>query len=130
LARLASTGFLKAVRGFQQTDQIEAVLAERVTTLNAKTQIGRAVGLLSRHSPGTPGVCSLPCSGFTNQISLILESVALGLGFTVIPPFARRAFAQQDAIQVLEGEPAIVDTLWLLHRAEWPLSARAALLPG
>jgi DNA-binding transcriptional LysR family regulator len=84
--------------------------------------------LLSRRFPGAPGVRSLPCSGFTNQISLILESVALGLGFTVMPRFARRAFAQQDAIQVLEGEPAIVDTLWLLHRAEWPLSARAALL--
>jgi DNA-binding transcriptional LysR family regulator len=84
--------------------------------------------LLSRRFPGAPGVRSLPCSGFTNQISLILESVALGLGFTVMPRFARRVFAQQDAIQVLDGEPAIVDTLWLLHRAEWPLSARAALL--
>lgn len=84
--------------------------------------------LLSRRFPGAPGVRSLPCKGFTNQISLILESVALGLGFTVIPRFARMAFAQQEAIQVLEAPPAIVDTLWLLHRAEWPLSARAALL--
>jgi DNA-binding transcriptional LysR family regulator len=84
--------------------------------------------LLSRRFPGAPGVRSLPCKGFTNQISLILESVALGLGFTVIPRFARMAFAQQEAIQVLEATPAIVDTLWLLHRAEWPLSARAALL--
>jgi DNA-binding transcriptional LysR family regulator len=84
--------------------------------------------LLSRRYPGAPGVRSLPCKGFTNQISLILESVALGLGFSVIPRFARLAFARQETIQVLEGAPAIVDTLWLLHRAEWPLSARAALL--
>ena len=81
--------------------------------------------LLSRRFPGGPGVRNLRFSGFTNQISLILEPVARGLGFTVIPRFARLAFSDQDAIQVIEGAPAVVDTLWLLHRAEWPLSARA-----
>lgn len=80
--------------------------------------------LLSRRFPSAPGVRSLRLSGFTNQISLILESVSRGLGFTVIPRFARLAFAEQDAIQVIDGMPAVVDTLWLLHRAEWPLSAR------
>ncbi len=81
--------------------------------------------LLSRRFPGGPGVRNLRFSGFTNQISLILEPVARGLGFTVIPRFARLAFSDQDAIQVIEGAPAVVDTLWMLHRAEWPLSARA-----
>ncbi|WP_439858743.1 LysR family transcriptional regulator [Pseudomonas sp. MBLB4136] len=84
--------------------------------------------LLSRRFPGAPGVRSLPCRGFTNQIGLILEPVARGLGFTVIPRFARLAFARPEAIQVIEGAPAVVDSLWLLHRAEWPLSARAELL--
>ncbi|SHM13125.1 hypothetical protein [Vreelandella subglaciescola] len=49
----------------------------------------------------------------------------LGLGFTVLPQFAREAFARPEAIRVVTGEPMVVDTLWLLHRAEWPLSARA-----
>jgi DNA-binding transcriptional LysR family regulator len=91
---------------------------------------GRAMAgrLLSRRFPGGPGVRSLPCHGFTNQIGLILEPVARGLGFTVIPRYARLAFPRQDAIHVIEGTPAVVDTLWLLHRAEWPLSARAELL--
>ncbi|UTW07626.1 LysR family transcriptional regulator [Pseudomonas benzenivorans] len=84
--------------------------------------------LLSRRFPGAPGVRSLPCHGFTNQIGLILEPVARGLGFTVIPRYARLAFSRPEAIQVIDGAPPVVDTLWLLHRAEWPLTARAQLL--
>lgn len=84
-----------------------------------------ATRLLSRRFPGFPGVRSLPHRGFTNQIGLILEPVALGLGFTVLPQFAREAFERPEALRVVAGEPAVVDTLWLLHRAEWPLSARA-----
>lgn len=81
--------------------------------------------LLARRYPGSPGVRSLPCHGFTNQIGLILEPVARGLGFTVLPRFARQAFARPEAIKVVVGAPQVVDDLWLLHRAEWPLSARA-----
>ena len=84
--------------------------------------------LLSRRFPGGAGVRNLPCNGFTNQIALILESVSRGLGFTVIPRYARLAFSRPDAIQVIDGDHPVVDTLWLLHRAEWPLSARAQLV--
>lgn len=81
--------------------------------------------ILSRQFPGQPGVRSLPCRGFINQISLILEPVARGLGFSVLPRYARLAFSRPEAIQVITGATPLVDTLWLLHRAEWPLSARA-----
>lgn len=81
--------------------------------------------LLSQHFPRNPGVRTLPIKGFINQIALILEPVALGLGFTVIPRYARQAFARPEAIRVVEGSSRVVDTLWLIHRAEWPLSARA-----
>lgn len=81
--------------------------------------------LLSRRFPGSPGVRHLPCHGFSNQVGLLLEPVARGLGFTVLPRYARQAFGRQDAIRVLAGGPPVVDTLWLIHRAEWPLSARA-----
>jgi len=84
-----------------------------------------ATRLLARHFPGSPGIRGVPCHGFTNQIALILEPVARGLGFTVIPRHARQAFAQADAIRVIECGKPVVDTLWLIHRAEWPLSARA-----
>ncbi|MGL5335876.1 MAG: LysR family transcriptional regulator [Enterovibrio sp.] len=62
--------------------------------------------------------------GFSNQISLILEPVARGLGFTVLPRFAVSAFAQQDKIRILQGQYEVIDTLWLIYRAEWPLPAR------
>lgn len=81
--------------------------------------------LLSRTFPGAPGIRNLPTRGYTNQISLILESVARGLGFTVIPRFARIAFGQSERVQVIQSERGVIDTLWLIHRAEWPLSARA-----
>ncbi|MFT4273047.1 MAG: LysR family transcriptional regulator [Pantoea sp.] len=84
-----------------------------------------ATRLLSRRFPGNPGVRNLPQRGFSNQISLILEPVALGLGFAVIPQSARLAFARQDAIQVERCGVSLVDTIWLIHRAEWPLSGRA-----
>lgn len=84
-----------------------------------------ATRLLSRRFPGAPGVRQLPCHGFSNQIGLILEPVARALGFTVIPRFARQAFARQNELQVIEDSAQVVDNLWLIHRTEWPLSRRA-----
>ncbi|WP_260924813.1 LysR family transcriptional regulator [Novosphingobium sp. 9] len=84
-----------------------------------------ATRLLSRRFGGNPGVRHLPVRGFSNQVGLILEPVARGLGFTVLPRYARQAFAKQDRICVVECGTPVVDTLWLLHRAEWPLPARA-----
>lgn len=84
-----------------------------------------ATRLLSRRFPEAPGVRGLARRGFVNQIGLILEPVARGLGFTVIPRHARQAFARQEAIRVVEGGAPVVDRLWLIHRAEWPLSQRA-----
>lgn len=84
-----------------------------------------ATRLLMRRFPGNPGIRSLPCHGFVNQIALILEPVARGLGFAVIPRHAREAFTHADAIQVVACDTPVLDTLWLIQRAEWPLSARA-----
>ena len=84
-----------------------------------------ATRLLSRRFPGSPGYARWPRSGFTNQIGLILAPVAQGLGFSVLPRFAREAFEDQHAIRVVEGAPEVSDTLYLIQRAEWPLSARA-----
>lgn len=87
-----------------------------------------ATRLLSRQFPANPGVRTLPRHGFVNQIGLILEPVARGFGFTVLPRHARLAFARPDAIRVIEGCAPVVDQLWLIHRAEWPLPARAQRL--
>lgn len=87
--------------------------------------LAMATRLLSRQFPGNPGIRTLPGHGFSNQISLILEPVARGLGFTVLPKYARLAFANQQAIEVVSCNVSVVDTIWLIHRAEWPLSSRA-----
>lgn len=89
-----------------------------------------ATRLLARQFPGGRGIRGLPITGFSNQIGLILEPVARGLGFTVIPEHARRAFARQDAIEVVACGDPVVDTLWQVQRTEWPLSMRAARVMG
>lgn len=79
--------------------------------------------LLGRCYPGQR-VDEIPLRGFTNQIGLILEPVARGLGFTVLPRFAVTAFAHQEKIRVIQSSIEVIDTLWLIYRAEWPLPAR------
>ncbi|OZI35556.1 LysR family transcriptional regulator [Bordetella genomosp. 1] len=84
-----------------------------------------ATRLLSRRFPGNPGVRSLPVNGYSNQVALLLEPVARGLGFTVIPQHARLCYARQEALEVADCGPPVADTLWWIHRAEWPMSVRA-----
>lgn len=88
---------------------------------------GRAMAtrLLSRCFPGEPGIRDVPVRGFINQVGLILEPVARGFGFTVLPRYARRAFARSEAIDVVSFDHEVIDSLWLIARAEWSLSARA-----
>lgn len=86
-----------------------------------------ATRLLSRLYSEKFSVSALPVNGFSNQISLILEPVSKGLGFTVLPKFAREAFHSQHKIKSLNHEVKVKDTLWLIHRAEWPLSAKAKI---
>jgi len=90
---------------------------------DGKTMANR---LLSRHFPGNPGVHTLPCRGFSNQVSLMLEPVARGFGFTVIPRYAREAFVQCDQIRVLDCQMPVIDKLWLIHRSEWSLPPRVS----
>lgn len=87
--------------------------------------IAMASRLLSRLYTGSPGIRHIPVKGFSNQIGLLLEPVARGLGFTVIPRYARLAFACQDKVRVVQCGNPVLDTIWLIHRTEWPLSSRA-----
>ncbi|WP_279608589.1 LysR family transcriptional regulator [Burkholderia gladioli] len=97
---------------------------ERLGFVDHPDGLAMASRLLSRRFPDNPGVRGLPRRAFTNQVGLILEPVARGLGFTVIPRYARQAFARQEAIRVIECGASVVDTLWLIHRSEWTLSGR------
>ncbi len=51
--------------------------------------------------------------GFSNQISLILEPVSLGLGFTVLPLHATQAYHSQSSIKVHPLSTAVSESLYL-----------------
>lgn len=52
-------------------------------------------------------------SGFCNQIALILEPVALGLGFTVLPRHAVAAYGKPEKIFVHQLTTSVSETLYL-----------------
>lgn len=117
--------------------ELIAPAAERVENWDDLKRIGfidhpdgraMSIRLISRYYPDAPGVAAIPTRGFINQIGLILEPVSRGLGFTVLPRYARLAFQHPERIQVIDAPRLVKDTLWLIHRAEWPLSTRAQLV--
>jgi DNA-binding transcriptional LysR family regulator len=52
-------------------------------------------------------------NGFSNQISLILEPISRGLGFTVLPLHAVNAFHKQSLIKIHALENKVNETLYL-----------------
>lgn len=53
--------------------------------------------------------------GFSNQISLILEPVSRGIGFTILPLHAVNAFHKQSHIRVHQLEHPVGESLYLCH---------------
>ncbi|MCO1333747.1 LysR family transcriptional regulator [Microbulbifer sp. OS29] len=68
--------------------------------------------------------------GFSNQISLILEPVSMGLGFTVLPAHAVRAFHHPKLISAHRLENPVNETLYLITRRHRNLPARMNMLVG
>ncbi|WP_215779972.1 LysR family transcriptional regulator [Paludibacterium sp. B53371] len=81
---------------------------------------------LARAFPGKQ-LADIPQRGFINQIGMILQPVARGLGFAILPQYAVQAFPDQQAIRLWPLPQPVSDNLWLLRRREWPLSRAAAL---
>lgn len=65
-------------------------------------------------------------NGFSNQISLILEPVSLGLGFTVLPAYAVEAFHQPELIRAHRLPQPVSETLYLCINRDQPLPHRVA----
>ncbi|MBE9608581.1 LysR family transcriptional regulator [Chitinilyticum piscinae] len=81
---------------------------------------------LARAFPGRR-LAELPQRGFINQIGMILQPVAAGMGFAILPRLAIDAFHDQQAITLWPQSHPVSDTLWLVRRKEWPLSRQAEL---
>lgn len=84
---------------------------------------------LARAFPGRR-LADIPQRGFINQIGMILQPVAQGLGFAILPGHAVEAFSDQAAIRLWPQAQPVADTLWLVQRREWPLSRQAAEAAG
>ncbi|GAB3096760.1 LysR family transcriptional regulator [Aestuariicella hydrocarbonica] len=65
-----------------------------------------------------------PKKGFSNQISLILEPVSMGLGFTVLPAYAVEAFEKSERIKVHRLANPVSETLYLCILRHRELQAR------
>jgi DNA-binding transcriptional LysR family regulator len=66
--------------------------------------------------------------GFSNQIGLILEPIALGLGFTVLPAHAVAAFAKPELICASRLSHPVSETIYLVQRRYQRLAARFNLV--
>ena len=62
--------------------------------------------------------------GFSNQISLILEPVSRGFGFSVLPLHAARAFNAQESIRIHRLSSPVNETLYLCRHSHVVQSQR------
>tara|TARA_R110002167_G_scaffold14879_20_gene59960 strand:+ start:315 stop:1187 length:873 start_codon:yes stop_codon:yes gene_type:complete len=69
--------------------------------------------LLSQNFPQFEHAEQFVHRGFSNQIGLILEPVCRGLGFTVLPLYAVKAFNSQHLIKIHPLEKAASESLYL-----------------
>lgn len=66
--------------------------------------------------------------GFSNQISLILEPVSKGLGFTVIPLFAAKAYQPQGLIKIHKLKTSVSESLYLCINRQSVIYNRTKLI--
>ncbi len=81
--------------------------------------------LLSENFPKQyRSVHDFPVRGFVNQINRILDPVACGLGFTVLPEHAVAAFPKQDEIQIIELPKQVFDPIFMINKKHVMLPKR------
>jgi DNA-binding transcriptional LysR family regulator len=74
--------------------------------------------LLSENFPAFEHSEQFTCKGFSNQISLILEPVSRGLGFTILPLNAVNAFHTPSKIRIHTLEHVVSESLFLCRHAK------------
>lgn len=84
--------------------------------------------LLAENYSEFTSISSIKQSGFSNQISLILDPVSLGLGFTVLPKSAVLAYRNQASISAFSLENPVLEPIFLIHNTVAPLTKRAKFI--
>ncbi|WDE12526.1 LysR family transcriptional regulator [Thalassomonas haliotis] len=81
--------------------------------------------LLSENFAEFKHIKQFPHKGFSNQISLILEPVSRGLGFTVLPLHAVNAFHNKAAIRMHTLKKPAGENIYLCHNKKTFMASRA-----
>ena len=84
--------------------------------------------LLSENFKEFQHINDFEMNGFSNQISLILEPVSMGLGFTVLPAYAVEAFHSPALIKSHRLAKPASETLYLCRNRNQPRPNRVALV--
>lgn len=84
--------------------------------------------LLSMNFTAFEHVEQFRCKGFSNQISLILDPVSRGFGFTVLPLFAVNAYQHQNAIKIHPLKTSVSENLYLCVNRHSILSNRTQFI--
>ncbi|WP_158968125.1 LysR family transcriptional regulator [Paraglaciecola sp. L3A3] len=84
--------------------------------------------LLRANFPQFEHVEQFQHKGFSNQISLILEPVSKGLGFTVLPLFAASAYHAQQSIQIHNLPIPVSENLYLCVNRHVVNASRAKII--
>ncbi|WP_081589021.1 LysR family transcriptional regulator [Paraglaciecola psychrophila] len=84
--------------------------------------------LLSMNFTAFEHVEQFRCKGFSNQISLILDPVSRGFGFTVLPLFAVKAYSHQNAIKIHPLKTSVSENLYLCVNRHSILSNRTQFI--
>lgn len=69
-------------------------------------------------------VSKIPVIGSINQISQILEPIAQGIGFTVLPKSAVDSFHSPERLKVLKPKQPVMESLYLVSKKSRALPAR------
>ncbi|WP_354623807.1 LysR family transcriptional regulator [Psychromonas sp. MME2] len=72
----------------------------------------------------TLNISALPVSGYINQISQILQPVARGLGFTVLPKSAIDSFQDPQHLKIFASQKPVMEDLYLVKKRNRLLPAR------
>jgi DNA-binding transcriptional LysR family regulator len=84
--------------------------------------------LLSMNFTAFEHVEQFRCKGFSNQISLILDPVTRGFGFTVLPLFAVKAYPHQNAIKIHPLKTSVSENLYLCVNRHSTMSNRTQFI--
>ncbi|MCP3852105.1 MAG: LysR family transcriptional regulator [Gammaproteobacteria bacterium] len=112
-------------------DNVESIVWEQLLELGFISHPDAAHHgrqLLSDNFPEFEHIEQFTHKGFSNQISLILEPVSKGFGFTVLPLHAAKAFQPQSLIKIHRLKNPVSESLYLCFNRHSILTNRTKLI--